>query len=543
MVRSGLCFDKGCASGIGFWGANGHDGIWHLSLINSLARGSITMPVFGDAPLKNYHFGFDLIVSFVHRLTGLSVKLLYFQVFPVFLSISLGFVVYFLVMAWQKSYIKSLFAVFFVYFGGSWSYLFGKGESAFWSQQSVSTLINPPFALSLIFICIGLFFLLIFERKNKITYLFVSMLSFGFLSLIKVYAFILSLVSLFFVSLWYLLLKRRFSLIFVFFGSLLLFLFVYSYFLGKPASNMIIWQPFWFLESMFAAKDRFYWEKGAQAMLFYKDNDILIKFIIIYSFSFLVFLLGNIGTRLLAFFDLLNSLRDKNNFDFLRFFGWIVVFAGIIIPTFFIQKGTAWNTIQFFYYSLFFLAIFTGVFAGYFIESKKYSRSIKIFFASFLILLTIPTTFISLKDIYLTKFPPTRLPKEEFDALDFLSKEPFGLVLTYPYGLSVSDYDYGLVKPLYLYDSTAYVSAFSGKPTFLEDENNLEITQYDWKERKEGIKDFFSQRDVSVAKGFLVDNNIRYIYLVDNQHLLLDPASLGLREIFKNSKVVIYQTN
>ena len=30
------------------------------------------------------------------------------------------------------------------------------GESMFWSQQSVSTLVNPPFALSLILYCLDL---------------------------------------------------------------------------------------------------------------------------------------------------------------------------------------------------------------------------------------------------------------------------------------------------------------------------------------------------------------------------------------------------
>ena len=33
-IRSGLLYSYG----MGFWGSNGHDGVWHLSLINSLAR-------------------------------------------------------------------------------------------------------------------------------------------------------------------------------------------------------------------------------------------------------------------------------------------------------------------------------------------------------------------------------------------------------------------------------------------------------------------------------------------------------------------------
>jgi len=30
MVKSGLCWDAKCVGGIGFWGPNGHDGVWHI---------------------------------------------------------------------------------------------------------------------------------------------------------------------------------------------------------------------------------------------------------------------------------------------------------------------------------------------------------------------------------------------------------------------------------------------------------------------------------------------------------------------------------
>src|SRR5258708_39179076 len=63
MVKSGIVYSYGA----GFWGANGHDGIWHVSLINSLARGTFEMPVFAGAQIKNYHLGFDLLVALLLR--------------------------------------------------------------------------------------------------------------------------------------------------------------------------------------------------------------------------------------------------------------------------------------------------------------------------------------------------------------------------------------------------------------------------------------------------------------------------------------------
>ena len=47
MVKSALIYPFG----MGFWGPNGHDGVWHIALINQLARGSLEMPTFAGEQL------------------------------------------------------------------------------------------------------------------------------------------------------------------------------------------------------------------------------------------------------------------------------------------------------------------------------------------------------------------------------------------------------------------------------------------------------------------------------------------------------------
>ena len=49
MFRSGLKY----SFGYGYWGPNGHDGIWHIALSESLSRGFLDNPVFASA--INYH--------------------------------------------------------------------------------------------------------------------------------------------------------------------------------------------------------------------------------------------------------------------------------------------------------------------------------------------------------------------------------------------------------------------------------------------------------------------------------------------------------
>src|SRR3972149_7927496 len=90
MVKSGLCWDAKCASGVGFWGPNGHDGIWHIAVIESLSRGSWEIPVFAGETIKNYHTGFDLLLAWLHKLAFISVSSLYFLINPTLLALSIG---------------------------------------------------------------------------------------------------------------------------------------------------------------------------------------------------------------------------------------------------------------------------------------------------------------------------------------------------------------------------------------------------------------------------------------------------------------------
>ena len=115
MVKSGLRYDYG----VGFWGPNGHDGVWHLSLARSLASGSLEMPIFAGEQIKNYHLGFDLLLALVNRITALPVSVLYFQIFPPIMAILIGFLTYKFVLNWKKSQAAAFWSTFFVYFGGN----------------------------------------------------------------------------------------------------------------------------------------------------------------------------------------------------------------------------------------------------------------------------------------------------------------------------------------------------------------------------------------------------------------------------------------
>lgn len=523
MVKSGLNY----SFGLGFWGANGHDGIWHLALSESLSKGSFTMPVFAGEALKNYHIGFDLILALLHKITFIPIINLYFQILPPVFALIIGFLTYKFVLKWNGSKKSAFWSTFFVYFGGGLGFLLAKGESVFWSQAAISTLINPPFALSLILLLLGLVILLDLEKRFSFKNFILATVIFGVLFEIKAYAGILALGALFVSGIHLYLFKKNSSFLKVFVSSLILSLVLY-FPLNRNSAGLITFSPFWFLETMMGLSDRIGWEKFYMAMLSYKSGHVYSKLILTYGFAFFVFILGNFGTRIIFLFK-------KIKIDWLNVFFYSIITAGILIPTLFLQKGTPWNTIQFFYYSLFFSSIIAGT-----VLSEIKNKLIVFIIAA----LTLPVTFLTLRDVYIPGRPPAMVSNDEISALSFLSKQPRGTVLVRPFDeFAAKVAEANPPRPLYLYTSTAYVSAFSGKQTFLEDEINLDIMGYDWRQRRDKVLSWFEESDTEVKKDFLKSNGISYIYWIKDGVSPLDLGKLSLSNIFENDLVTVYRVD
>jgi len=293
-------------------------------------------------------------------------------------------------------------------------------------------------------------------------------------------------------------------------------------------SQILQFKPFWFVNSMIESTDKLYLPKLASFR--FNQTNVLIS-ILLELFLLGVFFIGNLGVRILGIFRLIfDGFKQKlNQFDVLIIF---IFFISFLIPLFFVQKGTAWNTIQFFYYFLFFANLYLAKFF-----SQLYLKS-KIF-TLILLIITCLTSFGTLKD-YFGNPPPSALPSNEINALSFLKNQPAGFVLNYPYDQYLKN-KMSTPIPLYAYETTAYVSAFSGNPTFLEDEINLDITGFNWQNRKTESTKFFQSHDKFFARGFLVNNQISYIYLVNQQNFILSPSDLQIDQIFSQDGVKIYR--
>lgn len=209
-----------------------------------------------------------------------------------------------------------------------------------------------------------------------------------------------------------------------------------------------------------------------------------------------------------------------------------VLATALLASSLFIQKGTPWNTVQFIYY----LLLVMGVLAGLTVAKWPKWAVIGV------VALTIPTTLEGLRH-YLPSRPPAVLPYPEVAALKFLSRQPPGTVLTYPY-LESNRGVYPAPRPLFAYETTAYVAAFSGQPAYLNDEVNGLILGLDVEGRRKIVQLIFASQDHQRVSQLLKDNDIRYVYLVHSggvdQRLTVHPETVGLTKIFANSQVTIW---
>jgi len=537
MLKSGLIYDFG----LGFWGPNGHDAIWHLGLITQILESFPPLhPVFSGSLLSNYHWGYNLFTAIISYLLPFSLLDIYFRILPITFALFLGIFTYTLGFKLSKNHTTALFFVFLNYFSGSFGWIISlirysqiSGESTFWSMQPISTQLNPPFAFSLIILFSGLIYYLNSQKQKKLKNYFILGLIFSLLAGIKIYAGLLVGISISIIFLIKYFQKNKDSkyLLTTIFTQLVFSTLILIFLRSLNSGSLLEFKPFWFTHSLIESYDKLFLPQIASLRANLAQNPFSYKLPILLFIEislFLLFIVGNLGLRVFSIF-IIKKIKSQNNIEIHQFI-LIIILLGITIPTFFVQKGTAWNTIQFFYYSLFLINYYFAV----------YLNSQKTIIALFLLLLTLPTSYSTLKD-YFGYPPPSAIYNSELNALKFLKSQPRGNVLTYPYNKYERDKYKTTPLPIYAYETTSYVAAFSSKPVYLEDEMNLNITGLDWQTRRINSEKFFNSTDQNFSRGFLINNNILYIYLLTDQNFPLLPSQIQIDLIYDQDGVLIYK--
>lgn len=542
-VFSGLPYKDG----IYFYSSHGHDGVWHLALMESMKSFVFPFqnPELAGAKLQNYHFFSDLLMSEFSRLFSFSSLDIYFRFMPVVFAVLLGLSAFILVRAWSKSEKAGIWAMFFTYFAGSFGYLLYipthkslGGESIFWVSQTQSVLGNPPHAAAFVITTAFLFCLFKFLKEKKLVYFFLCAILGASLVEFKIYAGVLILGGLLITGVWELLFKRLFGVLLLFAATLVIALIIYIP-NSQNSQDFLLWQPWWYIRTMVVATDRLNWLDLELRRQTYIAEDNLKRVIQLETTAFLIFLFGNLGMRFLGFWTIIKQLKQnifKSSFNILFL---SITVTSFLIPVFFLQKGVAWNTIQFNQYFLLFFGFFAAISTAEILTFLK-SKLLKFAAILIIIILAVPTQAGLLWQFY-SNPPLSKVSYQELEALDFLKKQPAGIILTAPFDGYEKDKYKNPPIPIYAWYGTGYVPAFSGKQTVISDEEQVNIMGYKVSKLLEDRIEAFENKDFTKMNNFLKKYNIDYIYLVWNQKIATSSSYLNADLAFENKHARVFK--
>lgn len=534
--------------GVYFWSSHGHDGVWHLALMNELHKDVFPFqnPELAGNRLQNYHFFSDLLMSEFSRLFPFSNLDIYFRFMPTIFAILLGLSGFIFVRLWSRKEIAGIWAMIFTYCAGSFGYLLYipthkslGGESIFWVSQTQSVLGNPPHASAFIIMTTFLFALLKYLNSRKLFYFFLCVLLGGTVIEFKVYAGVLILGGLLALGIYELLFKRIYQTLSLFLTTLSVALVIY---LPNSANSQdfLIWQPWWYIRTMVVAPDRLNWldlELRRQTYIAEYNWKRVIQLEIT---AFLIFLFGNLGMRFIGFWTIFKQLKMnifKNSFNL---FFLTITTASFFIPVFFLQKGVAWNSIQFNQYFLLLFGFLASITTAE-ILSKIKSLKGKIIISSLLIILMIPTQIGLLWNFYKDR-PLAKVTYEEINALKFLrdnSNENTKILTATFDGYEQAKY-YPPV-PIYAWYETGYLPAFSGRRTLITDTEQVKIMGYKVDELLKDREKAFTDKSETVFIKFLAKYPVDYLYLVWGQKIQAPIEKLPLKLIYQGQHTKIYQ--
>ncbi len=528
MFRSGWLYNYG----IGYFGPLARDGVWHESLVGQLNKMIPPQnPGLAGQVLTNYHYFYDILVAKMSSLMMTSPQFLIYRFFPVIFSVLLGIGTYKLANLLFKDKKTSLLAVFFAYFASSFGWIVNLikgeqigGESAFWANQPVSMNLNPPYALSLVTIIFIIILLDLYLKKPNIIKGIILSVAIGLLVGFKAYAGAIVLSALSLLTVKKIVFDRNFSLLPIFVLSGGLFLVIYLA-ISRGGVSLIGFQPFWLIDTMIDAGDRVGIPNFTARRFAYLGSNQWVKFSIIEMISFLLFFVGNLGTRLIGIFGLKKEQFKNDLFIFI----FALMLASFIPPLIFIQKGNPWNIVQFFYYFLY----FAGLFAAYGVRKMPLTLAVSI-------LILTPISSVATFRSWLYPNPPAYLSVKEYEALKYLSTQSDGIVLKHPFDSDLRS-KFKDPFPINIYADNTYVSAYSGKSVYIEDAEQQIVLNTDYRGRLKEADRFFVEKDLTWSDKFLRDNNIRYVYLPKIYHLPMAEQEYPMQKIFENGEVNVYK--
>lgn len=527
------------------------DDLWHLALINELKNNfPPDHPGFTGVALKGYHFFYNFLLAGISNIFSISPLSLYFHFFPLFIAILWGLGVYALMYKWSKKISIGLWAVFFTMFGGSFAFVLRIGghdnlslDSAFGIQQPVSSLINPPFSISIIIVISTLFAIYQYLESKKNTWFVPVALFVGLATMFKVYAGIILAGGFILFGLIETVRTRNYLILVSLFTSGILFAVTYG--ILRDPSSTLIFAPLWAPHSVLI--DNMPWYGYTEKMYTYTKLSVIKGIVETELYSWYVFIFGNLGTRLLGLlFLLLFFLKKRKKPSLFAVMILIMTLISIFIPLFFIQSGKVFEIIQMAWYFLFFTSLF-AVFGLDKLFSFSYSKILKIVLFIILLILTLPSAYDNFR-VYFASLDSSKLTLSSpyFKVMQFLNLNGSynETVLEIP-DKNISSTQKDVLR--WYRSSSPAIIAFGNKRSYLNNEY-IDFTGVDIAPRIDFIRKIILLNNMSVdnskytslqkeVKQGLKDNKISFIYSPYPLTFVKDTKA------YENQAAIIYKLN
>jgi len=239
----------------------------------------------------------------------------------------------------------------------------------------------------------------------------------------------------------------------------------------------------------------------------YRETKNFLRIIWLRTKELLIFYLGNLGTRAIFIFLPLVSLKE--NYSKQQKIIWLCLLGFIftsVFPLLFLQRGTVWNSIQFWYYTL----IFANILAALAISGilNHLTLPLKYIFLTIFTLLTIPA------------FVKTMAGK--INSFNAFHVAQFNLLANFKPSdkLLICPEDSLLFK-------SSLVNAYTEADVYLADEGQIALVEADLAVVSE-LKAIFDQKDlVGLASlldreqiNYILCTNKDYVEFIDQQYLI-----------------------
>lgn len=516
-----------------------HDAMWNIALSAELfGHFPPENPSMSGVILKNNHYFYPLFLAVVRYITGINVFDLYFRLGPLLMSALFGLGLYSVSGIFTKNIFFRGLCVFLGYFSGNFSYLLPlflgagvdwKGNS-FFADQPFDQINNPYSIMGFIIMLFSIYSVSkIFQKaKFNLGYSLSGGILIGALYGFKSFGGVAIIISLILTFLMQFIIFKEKSLLIITFISSIVFGSVF-FFTTDPGSASLIWIPGWLLTQLVTDKDKVYLPHLADKEIFYQSIGNHIGILKIKFIEFCIYFFGNLGTRIMGVFYLIDVFFRKRTFrqKYITLFICTIILVSFSIPLLFNLRNSTFNIIQFTPYSLLLLAVLSGVALEgvylYFLSINKKKAAILLILVY--LILSLPVNVKNIADKM--NSPKDIVTHKEMEALTFLK-------------FKAMPEDIILIDPRQFENDAIYIPAISEHRVFLSSSGFAVQTGLLPQRRTREINEFFSTGD----SDFLKINKISYIYLLKTG--IYNQVSgmlekINARVVFDNNQVIIWQ--